>query len=137
MYTQNTIFDIKKKIILNYPKFAAIGFCSKRLNNEFETAVVNEPSVFEPHRGDSNVYTQNTIFDIKKKIILNYPKFAAIGFCSKRLNNEFETAVVNEPSVFEPRKFYCSYVYVGSVSLIHRAIFLSLAYVWFILFYNE
>ena len=26
---------------------------------------------------------------------------------SKGLNNEFETAMVNEPSVFEPLKFYC------------------------------
>ena len=26
------------------------------------------------------------------------------------LKNEFETAVVNEPSVFEPLKFYCIYV---------------------------
>ena len=51
--------------------------------------------------------TQYTIFNIKKKITLNYPKFAAIGFCSKGLKNEFETAVVNEPSVFEPLKLYC------------------------------
>ena len=27
---------------------------------------------------------------------------------SKGLKNEFETAVVNEPSVFEPLKFYCN-----------------------------
>ena len=27
---------------------------------------------------------------------------------SKGLKNEFETAVVNEPSVFEPLKVYCS-----------------------------
>ena len=31
---------------------------------------------------------------MKKKIILNYPKSAAIGFCCKGLKNEFETAVV-------------------------------------------
>ena len=36
-----------------------------------------------PHRGDSNEYTQYTIFDIKKKLTLNYPKSAAMGFCSK------------------------------------------------------
>ena len=24
--------------------------------------------------------------------------------------NEFETAMVNEPSVFEPLKFYCRYI---------------------------
>ena len=28
-------------------------------------------------------------------------------FFSKRLKNEFEIAVVNEPSVFKPPKFYC------------------------------
>ena len=30
---------------------------------------------------------------------------------SKGLKNEFETAVVNEPSEFEPLKFYCSRYY--------------------------
>ena len=30
-----------------------------------------------------------------------------MGFFSKGLKNEFERAVVNEPSVFEPLKFYC------------------------------
>ena len=33
-----------------------------------------------PHRGDSNEYTQYTIFNIKKKITLNYSKFAAMAF---------------------------------------------------------
>ena len=30
-----------------------------------------------------------------------------MGFCSKGLKNEFETAVVNEPPVLESLKFYC------------------------------
>ena len=30
-----------------------------------------------------------------------------MGLFSNGLKNEFETAVVNEPSVFEPLKFYC------------------------------
>ena len=30
-----------------------------------------------------------------------------MGFFPKGLKNEFETAVVNEPSVFEPLKVYC------------------------------
>ena len=64
-------------------------------------------SLESPHRGDSNVYTKYTIFNIKRKITLNYPKSAAMAFCSMGLKNEFETAVVNEPSVFEPLKFYC------------------------------
>ena len=41
------------------------------------------------------------------KKCLNYPKSAAMGFFSKGLKNEFELATVNEPSVFEPLKFYC------------------------------
>ena len=67
-------------------------------------------SLESPYRGDSNGYTQYTIFNIKKKITLNYPKSAAMGFCSKGLKNEFETAMVNEPSVFEALKFYCIFI---------------------------
>ena len=40
----------------------------------------------------------------------NHPKLSQICSCgifSQGLKNEFETAVVNEPSVFEPLKFYC------------------------------
>ena len=62
-----------------------------------------------PHRGDSNEYTQFTIFNIKRKIDLNYLKSAAMGFL--RLKEEFKTAMVNKPSVFEPLKFYCIYGY--------------------------
>ena len=36
-----------------------------------------------------------------------------MGFCSKGLKNEFETAVVNEPSVFETLKFYCITILVS------------------------
>ena len=61
-----------------------------------------------PHPGESNEYTQYTIFNLNMKNTLNYPKSAAMGFFSKGLKNEFETAVVNEPSVFEPLKFYCT-----------------------------
>ena len=64
-------------------------------------------SVESPHRGDSTEYTQYTIYNIKKKITLNYPKSAAMRFCSKGPKKEFETAKVNQPSVFEPLKFYC------------------------------
>ena len=39
-----------------------------------------------------------------------------MGFFSKGLKNEFETAVVNEPSVFEPLKFYCIQFYNCRVS---------------------
>ena len=47
------------------------------------------------------------IFNVKKE---NHPKLSSICsqvIFSKGLKNELETAVVNEPSVFEPLKFYC------------------------------
>ena len=61
-----------------------------------------------PHRGYSNGCIQYTILNIKKKITLNYSKSAAMGFFSKGFNNKFETAVVNELSVIEPLKVYCT-----------------------------
>ena len=39
-------------------------------------------SLESAHLGDSNEYTQYTVFNIKKKITLNYPKSAAKGFFS-------------------------------------------------------
>ena len=47
-------------------------------------------------------------FIIKKKITPDYSKSAAYENFSKGLKSEFETAVVNKPSVFEPLKFYCT-----------------------------
>ena len=64
-----------------------------------------------PHQGNSKEDIQYTIYDIKKKkITLNYPKSAVMGFFPRdpRIQNEFETAVVNKPSVFEPLKIYCT-----------------------------
>ena len=63
-------------------------------------------SLESPRGGDSNVCTQYTIFIIKPKITPDYSKSAAFGFFSYRPKNEFETAAVNEPSVFEPLRFY-------------------------------
>ena len=40
-------------------------------------------SLESPFRGDSNEHTQYTIFNMKKKNNLNYPKSAAIGFFFK------------------------------------------------------
>ena len=65
-------------------------------------------SLESPHRDDSNEYTQYTTSQYKKA---NNPKLFQIcnyGICSKGPKNEFEPAVVNEPSVFEPLKFYCN-----------------------------
>ena len=44
-------------------------------------------SLKSPQWGNSNEYTQYTIYNIKKKITLNYPKSAAMGFFSKGLKN--------------------------------------------------
>ena len=74
----------------------------------FNMKVCCVSSLESPHRGDSNEYTQYTIFNIKKKITQNDSTSAAMGFFSKGPKNEFEKAVVNEPSVLEPLKFYCS-----------------------------
>ena len=63
-------------------------------------------SLESPQRGDSNEYTQYTSFNIKKKITLTISNLQLWVF-SKELKNEFETAVVNEPPVFGPLKFYC------------------------------
>ena len=83
-------------------------------------------SLESPHRGDSNEYTQYTIFSMKKKITLNFPISAAIDFFSKGLKNEFETTRVNEPSGLEPLKFYCTLlnssntqVFLGLLEYIH------------------
>ena len=53
--------------------------------------------------------TYNIPFQYKKE---NHPKLSQIcsyGIFYKGLKNDFEAAVENEPSVFEPRKFYCMY----------------------------
>ena len=64
-------------------------------------------SLESPHRGDSNEYTQYTIFQYKKENDPNFYQICSCGSFSKELKIEFETAVVNEPSVFEPLNFYC------------------------------
>ena len=57
--------------------------------------------------------TQNIpLLNTKKE---NHPKLSQIciyGIYSKGPKNEFETAMVNEPSVFEPLKFYSMAVHL-------------------------
>ena len=64
-------------------------------------------TVESPHRGDSNEYTQYTIFQYENEKRPKLSQIYSYGIFSKGLKNEFERAVVNEPSVFEPLKFYC------------------------------
>ena len=69
-------------------------------------------SLESPQRDDSNEYTQYTISQYKKE---NHPKLSQIcnyGICSKELKNEFKTAMVKEPSVVEPQKFYCNDIHI-------------------------
>ena len=64
-------------------------------------------SLESPHQGDFNEYTQYTISQYEKE---NHPTLSQIcsyGIFSKGPKNEFETAVVNELSMFEPLKVYC------------------------------
>ena len=52
--------------------------------------------------------THNIQFSIQKeKITLNYPKSLAMGFFPRDSKKEFEIAVANEPSVFDPLKIDC------------------------------
>ena len=51
--------------------------------------------------------THNIPFSIyRRKISLNYSKSAAVGFF-QGTQKRVRKAVVDEPSVFEPLKFYC------------------------------
>ena len=82
-------------------------------------------SLESPQRGVSNENKQYTISQYEKG---NHPKsqICSYGICSKGPKNEFETAVVNEPSVFEPLKFYCTvnqYILQNSVLEIIGSLF--------------
>ena len=55
-------------------------------------------SLESPHRGDSNEYTQYTIFNMNKKKTPKLAEICSYGSVSKGLKNEFEKSVVNEPS---------------------------------------
>ena len=74
--------------------------------------------------------THNIPFSIlkkmKKKIILNNPKYWILF---KGLKNEFKTAMVNKPSMFEPLKVHCNKMLchstVNSGKVIHRSSFVK------------
>ena len=52
--------------------------------------------------------THNIPFSIQNRKITIIPKLQLSDFFPKGLKKEFEITVVNEPSVYEPLKFYCS-----------------------------
>ena len=64
-------------------------------------------SLESPNKGDSIKYTKYTILNTKKEKQPNLSQVCSYEIFSKGLNHEFETAMVNKPSVFEPLKFYC------------------------------
>ena len=64
-------------------------------------------SLESSHQGDSNEYTQYTISQYEKENHPNLSQICSNGIFSKGPVNKLETAVVNEPSVFEPLKVYC------------------------------
>ena len=76
-------------------------------------------SLESSHRGDFNEYTQYTIFNLNKKIILNFSNLHLWDF-SKGPKNEFEIAVVNEPSVFESLNVNCNLAYATINSSHHK-----------------
>ena len=65
-------------------------------------------SLESPHRGDSNAHKTNH-FQYAKEYQLKLYQISSYLIFSKGLKNEFETAKVNEPSVFEPLKVYCTF----------------------------
>ena len=50
----------------------------------------------------------NIPFSIKKNMHPKLSKICSYGLFFKGLKNKFETALVNEPSVFEPLKVFCT-----------------------------
>ena len=82
-----------------------------------------------PHGGDSNEFTQYTIFNMNMKNTLNYPKSAAMGFI-QWIQELVRNSRGNEPSVFEPLKFYCTYkISVTLVLLASAVLFITLLFV--------
>ena len=58
-------------------------------------------SLESPYRGDTDEYTQHYFFSIKKEKHPNLFQICSyVFFVSKELKNEFDSAVVNESSVF-------------------------------------
>ena len=76
-----------------------------------------------PHEGDSNEYTQPTIFSIKKKISLSYPKSEAMDFFlgtqervrksrGKRAISVRATEVLLYMATEHTKSCLCSYLYI-------------------------
>ena len=62
------------------------------------------------HRGDSNEYTQYTIFNVKENNRKLF-QICSYGLLSQGTQERIRKSRGNEPSVFEPLKFYCILLY--------------------------
>ena len=74
-----------------------IGICSIFFN----MMVCCVFSIESPHRGDSNENTLYTIFNIKKKITVNYPRSADMRFfqgTQKRVRNSCGKRTISVPA---------------------------------------
>ena len=83
-------------------------------------------SLESPHRGDSNEYTQHAIINIQKENhtkLSQYNNVCTYEIFPQGLKNEFEKAVVNEQSVFEPLTFLSSiYKYTSAFTELSAAL---------------
>ena len=85
MSTQHTIINIRKKITLNYVCIYKIF--SWRSKNEFEIAVVNETSVFEPLKFSCKCFSGNSVFKAAssplENVSYNTMMFSAMNLLKK------------------------------------------------------
>ena len=57
-----------------------------------------------------STYIIYTIFNTKEENHRKLSQIRSYGIISNGLQNKFETAMVNEPLVFDPLKFYWAYI---------------------------
>ena len=93
--TQYTIYQYEKEKLPKLSQICSYGIFSR----DSRTC----------SKGDSNENTQYTIYQYEKEKLPKLSQICSYGIFFKGLKNVFERAVVNEPSVFEPLKFYCIY----------------------------
>ena len=77
-------------------------------------------SLESPHRGDSNGYKQYTIFNIKTKITLIYPKSAATRIfflgTQERVRNSYGTRAISVQAT-EVLLYYAEWAYIQGKQL--------------------
>ena len=67
--------------MVNEPSvFEPLKVYCNNIGNNYNNNNNNNNTLESPHQGDSNEYAQYTNFNLKKKIVINYPKSAFMGF---------------------------------------------------------